>query len=188
MDTKVCCCDDIFGYAKVSAIVELCLSVIMNIVLLLLLLSRKDDYTGQIGQIGSFNFILISTNTILVSLELKSFCGKSIKKWNLVMRIIWTVVVGLIVFLYLIQLISCANSGRNTCLIWSGNGWSDMGWSESEFSVVIFSICLNMGPNFRHCLLIVGPMFLYGIFKSFLLSKMLKSQSELPLQLPLTEL
>ena len=169
-----CCCD-----AKVSAIVELCLSVIMNIVLLLLLLLQKDDYTGQIGQIGSFNFILISTNTILVSLELYSFCGKSIKKWNLVMRIIWTVVVGLIFILYLIQLISCANTGRNTCLIWSDMpGWSDMGWYESEFSVVIFSICL----------LIVGPMFLYGIFKSFLLSKMLKSQSELPQQLPLTEL
>ena len=164
-----CCC----------AIVELCLSVIMNIVLLLLLLLQKDDYTGQIGQIGSFNFILISTNTILVSLELNSFCGKSIKKWNLVMRIIWTVVVGLIFILYLIQLISCANTGRNTCLIWSDMpGWSDMGWYESEFSVVIFSICL----------LIVGPMFLYGIFKSFSLSKMLKSQSELPQQLPITEL
>ena len=70
-------------------------------------------------------------------------------------------------------------TGRNTCLIWSDMpGWSDMGWYESEFSVVIFSICL----------LIVGPMFLYGIFKSFSLSKMLKSQSELPQQLPLTEL
>ena len=159
-----CCCD-----AKVSAIFELCLSVIMNIVLIGL----------SLGSLGIFNFILISTNTILVSLELNSFCGKSIKKWNLVMRIIWTVVVGLIFILYLIQLISCANTGRNTCLIWSDMpGWSDMGWYESEFSVVIFSICL----------LIVGPMFLYGIFKSFSLSKMLKSQSELPQQLPITEL
>ena len=158
-----CCCD-----AKVSAIVELCLSVIMNIVLLL----------GLIVQIGIFNFILISTNTILVSLELNNFCGNGVKKWNLVMRILWTVVVGLIVILYLIQLISCAIGGRNTCLIWSGTGFPGMGLSESEFSVVIFSICL----------LIVGPMFLYGIIKSLLLSKMLKSQSELPQQLPLTEL
>jgi hypothetical protein len=164
-----CCC----------AIVELCLSVIMNIVLLLLLLLRKDDYTGQIGQIGSFNFILISTNTILVSLELYSFCGKSIKKWNLVMRKIWTVVVGLIVTLYLIQLISCAISGRKTCLIWSGIGLPTQGSGSDAFvSVIIFSICL----------LIVGPMFFYGIFKSNLLSKILKSQSELPQQLPLTEL
>ena len=165
-----CCCD-----AKVSAIVELCLSVIMNIVLLLLLLIRNDDHTGQIGQIGSFNFILISTNTILVILELISFCGKSIKKWNLVMRKIWTVVVGLIVTLYLIQLISCAK----TCLIWSRIGLFTQGsGSDAIVSGIIFSICL----------LIVGPMFLYGIFKSFLLSKMLKSQSELPQQLPLTEL
>ena len=125
----------------------------------------------------NFNFILISTNTILVSLELYSFCGKSIKKWNLVMRIIWTVVVGLIFILYLIQLISCANTGRNTCLIWSGISIPSQGSTEG-FSVVIFPICL----------LIVGPMFLYGIFKSFLLSKMLKSQSELPQQLPITEL
>ena len=168
-----CYCD-----AKDSDFVELCSSVTMNIVLLLGLyidLGREVSF----NQIGIFNFILISTNTTLVSLELNSFCGKSIKKWNLVMRIIWTVVVGLIFILYLIQLISCANTGRNTCLIWSDMpGWSDMGWYESEFSVVIFSICL----------LIVGPMFLYGIFKSFLLSKMLKSQSELPQQLPLTEL
>ena len=167
-----CYCD-----AKDSDFVELCSSVTMNIVLLLGLyidLGREVSF----NQIGIFNFILISTNTILVSLELNSFCGKSIKKWNLVMRIIWTVVVGLIFILYLIQLISCANTGRNTCLIWSGMGWKDAGLPESQFSVVIFSICL----------LIVGPMFLYGIFKSFLLSKMLKSQSELPQQLPLTEL
>ena len=162
-----CCCD-----AQVSDFVELCFSVSMNIVLLLGLyidLGREVSF----NQIGIFNFILISTNTILVSLELDSFCGKSIKKWNLVMRIIWTVVVGLIFILYLIQLISCANTGRNTCLI-----WTDVGWFKPDFSVFIFSICL----------LIVGPMFLYGIFKSFSLSKMLKSQSELPQQLPITEL
>ena len=131
---------------------------------------------GLIAQLEIYNLICISTNTILVILELKNICRKSIKKWNLVMRIIWTVAVGLIFILYLIQLISCANTGRNTCLIWSDMpGWSDMGWYESEFSVVIFSICL----------LIVGPMFLYGIFK---LKFMLKSQSELPQQLPITEL
>ena len=159
-----CCCD-----AKVSAIVELCLSVIMNIVLIGL----------SLGSLGIFNFILISTNTILVSLELYSFCGKSIKKWNLVMRKIWTVVVGLIVTLYLIQLISCAINGRKTCLIWSGMGLPTQGSGSDAFvSVIIFSICL----------LIVGPMFFYGIFKSNLLSKILKSQSELPQQLPLTEL
>ena len=168
-----CCCD-----AQVSDFVELCSSVTMNIVLLLGLyidLGRDTSF----NQIGIFNFILISTNTILVSLELNSFCGKSIKKWNLVMRIIWTVVVGLIVTLYLIQLISCAISGRKTCLIWSGMGLPTQGSGSDAFvSVIIFSICL----------LIVGPMFLYGIFKSNLLSKILKSQSELPQQLPLTEL
>ena len=171
------CCGDIFGYAKVSTVVELCLSVIVNIGLLLGFIFIAQ--VGDLWQIGLFNLVLITTNTILVIFELKSIRGKSIKKWNLVMRIIWTVAVGLIFILYLIQLISCANTGRNTCLIWSDMpGWSDMGMHESEFSVVIFSICL----------LIVGPMFLYGIFKSFSLSKMLKSQSELPQQLPLTEL
>ena len=180
METKkVCCCDDIFGYAKVSAILELCLSVIVNIVLLLGLIYALIHDVGSTGQLGIFNFILISTNTLLVSLELYSFCGKSIKKWNLVMRKIWTVVVGLIVTLYLIQLISCAISGRKTCLIWSGMGLPTQGSGSDAFvSVIIFSICL----------LIVGPMFFYGIFKSNLLSKILKSQSELPQQLPLTEL
>ena len=164
------CCGDIFGYAKVSTIVELCLSVIANIGLLIGFIFAVFIYNfGSIGQLGIYNFICISTNTILVILELKNICGKSIKKWNLVMRIIWTVVVGLIVILYLIQLISCANSGRNTCLIWSDKGWS-------EYSSVIFLICL----------LIVGPMFLYGIFKSLLLSKLLKSKSQQPQQLPLT--
>jgi hypothetical protein len=134
METKVCCGGDIFGYAKVSAIVELCLSVIMNIVLLLgLNIAIKFADTGILLP-GIFNFILISTNTILVSLELNSFCGKSVKKWNLLMRIIWTVVVGLIM--------------------------------DSSLTA----------------------LFLYGIFKSFLLSKMLKSQSELPHHFPLTEL
>ena len=123
-----CCCD-----AQVSDFVELCSSVTMNIVLLLGLyidLGRDTSF----NQIGIFNFILISTNTILVSLELNSFCGKSVKKWNLLMRIIWTVVVGLIM--------------------------------DSSLTA----------------------LFLYGIFKSFLLSKMLKSQSELPHHFPLTEL
>ena len=180
METKLSCCGDIFGYAKVSTIVELSLSVIVNTGLLVGFI--YDVFIcnfGLFAQLGIYNLICISTNTILIILELKNICRKSIKKWNLVMRIIWTVVVGLIFILYLIQLISCANTGRNTCLIWSDMpGWSDMGWYESEFSVVIFSICL----------LIVGPMFLYGIFKSFSLSKMLKSQSELPQQLPITEL
>jgi len=158
-----CCCD-----AKDSAIFELWLSVIMNMVLLFpgLFFGMSLSF----GQIGIFEFILISTNTILVSLELKSFCGKSIKKWNLVMRIIWTVVAGLIVILYLIQLISCH---RDACLIWERQNFD-----RTDLSGFIFSICL----------LIVGPMFFYGIFKSILLSKILKSQSELPQQLPLTEL
>ena len=78
MKTNVWCCDDIFRYAKVSAIVELCLSGIMNIVLLLGLIIATNSGTG-ILQLGIFNFILISTNTILVSLELNSFCGKSME-------------------------------------------------------------------------------------------------------------
>ena len=145
-------------------------------------------FTGKQGedlwQIGLFNLVLITTNTILVIFELKCIRGKSIKKWNLVMRIIWTVVVGLIVILYLIQRISCTNDGKDACLIWHREIGFGLGFdgppNNSNFSVLIFSICL----------IIVGPMFLYGIFKSFLLNKVLKSQSELPQQLglPLTGL
>ena len=167
METKVSCCGDIFGCAKVSTVVELCLSVIVNIGLLLGFIFIAQ--VGDLWQIGLFNLVLITTNTILVIFELKSIRGKSIKKWNLVMRIIWTVVVGLIVILYLIQLISCH---RDACLIWERQTFD-----RTDLSGFIFSICL----------LIVGPMFLYGIFKSFSLSKMLKSQSELPQQLPLTK-
>ena len=163
METKkVCCCDDIFGYAKVSAIVELCLSVIVNIGLLLGFIFTAQG--GDLWQIGLFNLVLITTNTILVIFELKSIRGKSIKKWNLVMRIIWTLVVGLIVILYLIQLISCTHHGRNACLIW------EMGHGNDDNFAVFFSELF-----FSICLLIVGPMFLYGIFKSFLLHKVLKN-------------
>ena len=159
-------CGDIFGYAKVSTIVELCLSVVANIGLLLgFILVIQCYQDGDLWQMGLFNLVLITTNTILVIFELKSIRGKSIKKWNLVMRIIWTVVVGLIVILYLIQLISCTNHGRDACLIWHRETFY-----HDDLSVLIFSICL----------LIVGPMFLYGIFKSLLLRKVLKSQSELP--------
>ena len=72
METKkVCCCDDIFGYAKISAIVELCLSVIVNIGLLVgLIFAAHPNQSDAMGQPGIFNFILISTNTILVILEL----------------------------------------------------------------------------------------------------------------------
>ena len=173
METKKeSCCGDIFGYAKVSTIVELCLSVIANIGLLVGFIFAVFIYNfGSIGQLGIYNFICVSTNTILVILELKNICGKSIKKWNLVMRIIWTGVVGLIVILYLIQLISCTNHGRDACLIWDRETFD-----HSDLSLAIFSICL----------LIVGPMFLYGIFKSFLLHKVLKSQSDLPQQLGLS--
>ena len=145
---------------------ELCMSVTMNIVLLLgLFIIVIDNNMGVVvDQIGIFNFILISTNTILVSLELNSFRGKSVKKWNLVMRIIWTLVVGLIVILYLIQLISCTHRGRNACLIW------EMGHGDEYLSVFFYELFFSI------CLLIVGPMFLYGIFKSFLLHKVLKSQ------------
>jgi hypothetical protein len=74
METKkVCCCDDIFGYAKVSAIVELCLSVIVNIGLLVgLIFAAHPNQSDAMGQPGIFNFILISTNTILVILELNT--------------------------------------------------------------------------------------------------------------------
>ena len=169
---RVSCCGDIFGYAKVSTIVELCLSVIVNIGLLLGFLLVA--YIWKILLMGIFILVLITTNTIIVIFELKSIHGNSIKKWNLVMRIIWTGVVGLVVILYLIQLISCTNQGRDACLIW--DTWSP----DFDLSVLTFSICL----------LIVGPMFLYGIFKSFLLHKVLKSQSYLPQQLglPLTRL
>ena len=156
----MCCCD-----AQVSDFVELCSSVTMNIVLLLGLYIEVYIYREvSFNQIGIFNFILISTNTILVSLELNSFCGKSIKKWNLVMRMIWTLVVGLIVILYLIQLISCTHHGRNACLIWEIRHGDDDNFSVF-YSELFFFICL----------LIVGPMFLYGIFKSFLLHKVLKN-------------
>ena len=255
METKMSCCGDIFGYAKVSTIVELSLSVIANTGLLVGFI--YDVFIcnfGLFAQLGIYNLICISTNTILVILELKNICRKSIKKWNLVMRIIWTVAVGLIVILYLIQLISCTNHSRDyfgnyhhrrdyygnyhqsrdyygnyhqsrdyygnyhrsrdyygnyhrsrdyygnyhhsrdyygnyhhsrdyygnyhhsrdACLIWDRETYD-----HSDLSL-IFSICL----------LIVGPMFLYGIFKSFLLFKLLKSQSDLPQQLglPLTRL
>ena len=106
--------------------------------------------------------LLTTTNTILVIFELKSIRGKSYKKWNLVLRIIWTLVAGLMVILYLIQLISCTHHGRNACLIWEiGHG--------DEYLSILFSELF-----FSICLLIVGPMFLYGIFKSFLLHKILK--------------
>ena len=165
METKVSCCGDVFGYAKVSAIVELSLSVIANTGLLVGFIYDVFIYNfGLIVQLGIYKLFFISTNTILVIFELKNICRKSIKKWNLVMRIIWTLVVGLIVTLYLIQLITCTHHGRNACLIWDRWG----------IYVGIFSICL----------LIVGPMFLYGIFKSFLLHKVLKAQSELTQQLP----
>merc|ERR1719189_2845778 len=111
METKVSCCD-IFG---------LCLSVVANIGLLLgfIFVVLVQGQSGGLWQIGLFNLVLIPTNTILLIFELKSICGKSIKKWNLVMRIIWTVVVGLKVILYLIQLISCTNNhGKDACLIW----------------------------------------------------------------------
>ena len=114
METKVSCCGDIFGYAKVSTIVELSLSVIVNTGLLIGFLYDVYIYNfGLIVQLVIYNLICISTNTILVILELKNICRKSIKKWNLVMRIIWTVAVGLIAILYLIQLISCTNHGRD---------------------------------------------------------------------------
>jgi len=217
METKVSCCGDIFGYAKVSTIVELSLSVIANTGLLVGFIYNLFVYNfGLIVQLEIYNLISISTNTILVILELKNICRKSIKKWNLVMRIIWTVAVGLIVILYLIQLISCTNHSRDyygnyhlsrdyygnyhhsrnyygnyhhsrdyygnyhhsrdyygnyhhSCLIWDRETYD-----RSDLSL-IFSICL----------LIVGPMFLYGIFKSFQLHKVLKSQSYLPQQLGL---
>ena len=51
MKTNVWCCDDIFRYAKVSAIVELCLSGIMNIVLLLGLIIATNSGT-EILQLG----------------------------------------------------------------------------------------------------------------------------------------
>ena len=154
------CCGDIFGYAKVSTIVELCLSVIVNIGLLLGFIFIAQ--VGDLWQIGLFNLVLITTNTILVIFELKSIRGKSYKKWNLVLRIIWTLVAGLMVILYLIQLISCTHHGRNACLIWEiGHG--------DEYLSILFSELF-----FSICLLIVGPMFLYGIFKSFLLHKILK--------------
>ena len=156
------CCGDIFGYAKVSTVVELCLSVIVNIGLLLGFIFIAQ--VGDLWQIGLFNLVLITTNTILVIFELKSIRGKSIKKWNLVMRIIWTLVVGLIVILYLIQLISCTHHGRNACLIWEIRHGDDDNFSVF-YSELFFFICL----------LIVGPMFLYGIFKSFLLHKVLKN-------------
>ena len=66
------CCGDIFGYAKVSTIVELCLSVIVNIGLLLgFIFIAQDLFTtsnqvGDFWQIGLFNLVLITTNTILV--------------------------------------------------------------------------------------------------------------------------
>ena len=164
------CCGDIFGYAKVSTVVELCLSVIVNIGLLLgFIFIAQDLFTtsnqvGDFWQIGLFNLVLITTNTILVIFELKSIRGKSYKKWNLVLRIIWTLVAGLMVILYLIQLISCTHHGRNACLIWEiGHG--------DEYLSILFSELF-----FSICLLIVGPMFLYGIFKSFLLHKILKWQ------------
>merc|ERR1719189_3231320 len=126
METKVSCCD-IFG---------LCLSVVANIGLLLgfIFVVLVQGQSGGLWQIGLFNLVFITTNTILLIFELKSICGKSIKKWNLVMRIIWTVVVGLKVILYLIQLISCH---RDACLIWERQNFD-----RTDLSGFIFSICL----------------------------------------------
>jgi hypothetical protein len=252
METKVSCCGNIFGYAKVSTIVELSLSVIVNTGLLVGLIYDVYIYNfGLIVQLGILNLICISTNTILNILELKNICRKSIKKWNLVMRIIWTVALGLIVILYLIQLISCTNYGRDyhnyhhsrdyasnyhhsrdyasnyhhnrdyasnyqqsrvygsnyhhsrdACLIWDRETFDQSDLIFSNDPRAIWRFVGGPGlPNsppggargslfFSICLLIVGPMFLYGIFKSFLLYKVLKSQSDLPQQLglPLTRL
>ena len=240
METKVSCCGDIFEYAKFSTIVELSLSVIANTGLLVGFIYNLFVYNfGLIVQLEIYNLISISTNTILVILELKNIYRKSIKKWNLVMRIIWTVAVGLIVILYLIQLISCTNHGRDyhnyhhsrdyasnyhhsrdygsnyhhsrvygsnyhhsrdACLIWDRETFDQSDLIFSNDPRAIWRFVGGPGlPNsppgdargslfFSICLLIVGPMFFYGIFKSNLLSKILKSQSELPQQVPLTEL
>ena len=142
-----------FKCAKVSTIVELCLSVIMNIGVLICFILFPFS---PVVLFGCLNFILISTNTILVILELKSILGESIKKWNLVTRIILTVVAGLIVMLYLILMYYKYGDGR-----------------EYQFSGALFGTGLA----------IVGPMFLYGIFKSFILYKMLKNQSIVTQQL-----
>ena len=104
-----CCGLDIFAYAKCSTIVELCLSVIFNIVLfgaavVLLyekLLSQHDEVNlselvswGPL-QISILNLTCITTNTILLILELQKVrSGFSIKNWNLVTRIIWTMGLG----------------------------------------------------------------------------------------------
>ena len=125
METNNCCGCGVL----VSTIVELCLSVIANIGLLLGFIHVAqpffESYESDWWQIGLFSLVLITTNTILLIFELKGIRGKSIKKWNLVMRIFWTVVVvfTMVLFwiLYLIQLISCTN---DACLIWDRNNFT----------------------------------------------------------------
>ena len=99
METKIifCCGRTIFGYAKASTIVELCLSVIFNIgilVVVVLLAGLHEKLNWGPLLITIIDLACITTNTILVILELQKVSGFSIENWNLVMRIIWTIGLG----------------------------------------------------------------------------------------------
>ena len=99
METKkiFCCGRDIFAYAKASTIVELCLSVIFNIgilVVVVLLAGLHEKLNWGPLLITIIDLACITTNTILVILELQKVSGFSIENWNLVMRIIWTIGLG----------------------------------------------------------------------------------------------
>jgi hypothetical protein len=73
---------------------------------------------------------------------------------------------GLTIVLYLIDAISCTTSAD--CLIWDQD--YDMIADGSDWSLVMFWFSL----------LILVPMFVYGIFKSLWLNKMWKTKVDVP--------
>ena len=97
---NLCCNGNIFKYAKITSLLELCAGVIICFGLAIPIFIYYNVL--HVLLLALFNFSSVLVNIILLALDFWKIRQLLIYKWNFVLRIIWTMlqVAAIILYLY----------------------------------------------------------------------------------------
>ena len=99
---NLCCNGNIFKYAKITSLLEICAGVIICFGLAVPIFTYYDFL--HVLLLAIFNFSSVLVNIVLLALDFWKIRQLLIYKWNFVLRIIWTIlqVAAIVLYLYFV--------------------------------------------------------------------------------------
>ena len=97
---NLCCNGNIFKYAKITSLLEICAGVVICFGLAIPIFTYYNSL--HVLLLAIFNFSSVLVNIVLLALDFWKIRQLLIYKWNFVLRIIWTMlqVAAIVLYLY----------------------------------------------------------------------------------------